>query len=349
MSLVVRARVRSLMERTVVWDNHACMPLRPADESFLPQLARHRDSGVTLVVLNVSYDACPGETAFAMLASVRGWLARHSEHYVLAQTVEEIETAKREGRLAVVFNIEGGRAVEAHPGLVEIFYGLGVRWMLLAYNKNNRLGGGCQDDDCGLTEYGRRIIEEMERVGMVLCCSHTGYRTAKEAMEYSTNPVIFSHSNARALKDHDRNIPDDLMRACARTGGVVNLNGIGIFLGENDNSTQTLLRHIDHVVEIIGPEHVGLGLDYVFDGAEFDEYVRTRPDLFPPEKGYSTGIAMIEPERFPEIAEGLLRKGYSDSQVQGVLGHNNLRVARRVWGKASPRFSSETPRTDSKA
>jgi membrane dipeptidase len=143
--------------------------------------------------------------------------------------------------------------------------------------------------------------------------------------------VIFSHSNPRALWDHERNIPDDLMQACARTGGVVNLNGIGIFLGNNDNSTETLLRHIDYAVELIGAEHVGLGLDYVFDQAELDEYVRSRPDIYPPEKGYGAGIAMIEPERFPVIAEALLRKGYSETDVQGIMGHNNLRVAKRVW------------------
>jgi membrane dipeptidase len=245
--------------------------------------------------------------------------------------VADIDAAKLNQKLAIVFDIEGGRAVEAHPGLVEIFYRLGVRWMLIAYNKNNRLGGGCQDEDSGLTDYGRLIIDEMERVGMVLCCSHTGYRTAREAIEYSRNPVIFSHSNPRALWDHERNIPDDLMQACARTGGVVNLNGIGIFLGNNDNSTETLLRHIDYAVELIGAEHVGLGLDYVFDQAELDEYVRSRPDIYPPEKGYGAGIAMIEPERFPVIAEALLRKGYSETDVQGIMGHNNLRVAKRVW------------------
>lgn len=331
MSSVVSARTQDLLDRTLVWDNHACMPLRPADESFLPQLSRHRNAGVNLLVLNVFYDACPPETAFGMLASIRRWISRHSEHYILAQTVADIETAKRGGKLAVVFDIEGGKAVESHSCLVEMFYDLGVRWMLLAYNKNNRLGGGCQDDDRGLTEYGRQIIDEMERVGMVLCCSHTGYRTAREAIEYSRNPVIFSHSNPRAVRDHERNVPDDLIRACARTGGVVNLNGIGIFLGENDNSTEALLRHVDYVADLTGPEHVGLGLDYVFDGEEFNEHIRNRPDIFPPEKGYRTGIAMIEPERFPQIAEALLMRGYGDTEVQGILGHNNLRVARQVW------------------
>ena len=327
----ISERTRALLNRTLLWDNHACMPLRPQDETFLPQLARHREAGVSLVALNVTFDAFPATKAFEMLASFRSWIAAHGADYVLASSVADIETAKRDGKLAVVFDIEGGRAVEAHPGLVEIFYRLGVRWMLIAYNKNNRLGGGCQDEDCGLTSYGRKIIDEMERVGMVLCCSHTGYRTAREALEYSRNPVIFSHSNPRAVWDHERNIPDDLMRDCARTGGVVNLNGIGVFLGQNDNSTETLLRHIEHAVEVAGVDHVGLGLDYVFDGAELDELIRTRPDLYPPEKGYGTGLAMIEPERFPEIAEALSNRGYTDSQVQGILGHNNLRVAKQVW------------------
>ena len=91
------------------------------------------------------------------------------------------------------------------------------------------------------------------------------------------------------------------------------------------------MRHIDYAVQRIGPEHVGLGLDYMFDSEELDEFLRTRPDLFPPEKGYGTGISMIEPERVPEIVEALLRQGYGDEVVAGILGRNNLRVARRVW------------------
>lgn len=322
---------KSLMAKTIIWDNHACMPLRPEDDSFLPQLARFKASGVSLVSLNVSFDMQPPESAFTMLASFRHWLRNHADDYVLADNVADIETAKAEGRLAVVFDIEGGRAVEAHPGLVEIFYRLGVRWMLIAYNKNNRLGGGCQDEDRGLTDYGRRVIDEMERVGMVLCCSHTGYRTAAEAMEYSRHPVIFSHSNPRTLCDHERNIPDELIRACARTGGVVNINGFGIFLGEHNNATERMLQHIDYVANLVGPEHVGLGLDYVFDKEEMYDFYRTRPDLFPPEKGYKSDMAIIEPECIPAIAEGLLKMGYSDDHTRGILGHNNLRIARQVW------------------
>jgi membrane dipeptidase len=315
----------------LVWDNHACMPLRLGAEEFLPQLERHWKAGVTVLSLNVHFGESPWQEAFTMLAIFRHWIGRNADRYRLIDTVHDIEAAKAAGQLGIIFDIEGGVAVESHPGLVELFYRLGVRWMLIAYNKNNKLGGGCQDEDIGLTEYGRNIIDEMERVGMVLCCSHTGYRTAREAMEYAKKPVIFSHSNARALWDHPRNLPDDLMRCCAATGGVVNINGFGIFLGDNDNSTETLLRHIEYVAALIGAEHVGLGLDYVFDQAEMAEYLRARPDLFPPDKGYVAQIAMIEPERFPAVAEELLKRGYTDVEVKGILGDNNMRIARQVW------------------
>jgi membrane dipeptidase len=321
----------ALLADSIVWDNHTCMPLRLDAEVFLPQLERHRQAGVNVVCVNVHFGESPWHEAFTTLAVFRRWIAQHADRYRLIDNVGDIDVAKAYGQLGIMFDIEGGRAVEPHPGLVELYYRLGVRWMLLAYNKNNRLGGGCLDEDSGLTAYGRTIIDEMERVGMVLCCSHTGYRTAREALEYAQRPVIFSHSNPRALHDHPRNIPDDLMLRCAASGGVVNLNGFGIFLGDNDNSTDTLIRHIDYVVELIGPEHVGFGLDFVFDSQELDEHIRTRPDVFPPEKGYRAGVAMVEPERIPAIAAGLLRRGYSEAQVQGILGNNNLRVARQVW------------------
>ena len=323
--------VHELLSRTIVWDNHSCMPLRHDDASFLPQLARHRAAGANMVIPNASFDGCPPGTALNMLASFRSWLSRHPDEYLIVERVDDIQRAKDDGKLAVAFDLEGGEAVEDHPGLVEVFYRLGVRWMLIAYNRNNKLGGGCQDEDPGLTDYGRQVIDEMERVGMVVDCSHTGYRTARDVMEYSRKPVNFSHSNALAVTDHPRNVPDDLIRACAETGGVINLMGISLFLGDAQSSTDSFMRHLDHVVNVAGPEHVGLGLDYVFDAAELDEYVRSRPDFFPPEKGYTGKIGLIEPERIPIIAEAMLRRGYSEEVVQGILGNNNLRVARAVW------------------
>ncbi|MGH8444043.1 MAG: dipeptidase, partial [Solimonas sp.] len=256
-------RARDVLRRSLVWDNHACMPLRPDDRAFLPGLARHRAAGASVVILNVSCDCDAIVAPFEMLGSFRTWLATRPQEYLLGANVDDIERARREGKLAVFFDIEGGMPVQDDPETVARFYALGVRWMLLAYNRNNKLGGGCQDEDIGLTAQGRKVLDVMKRVGMVLCCTHTGARTVREAMEYMESPVIFSHSNPRAVHDHPRNIGDEMIRACAATGGVVNINGIGIFLGHNDNSTETYVRHVRYVADLVGPRHVGIGLDYV--------------------------------------------------------------------------------------
>jgi membrane dipeptidase len=320
-----------LLRSTVVWDNHACMPLRPLDQRFLPQLERCRQAGVTVVTLNVGF----GEQTLAdhvrMLAHFRHWLGERPQQYRIAESVEDITAAKRAGELAVCFDIEGMNAIEDQLSLIELYYDLGVRWMLIAYNKANRAGGGCQDPDEGLTEFGRRAIDEMARVGMVLCCSHTGYRTAREAIDHSPGPIIFSHSNPRALRDHPRNIPDDLMRACAARGGVIGINGIGIFLGANDNSTETMIRHIDYAVQLVGDSHVGIGLDYVYDSAELDEYVQKMGATFPKSLGYESGVSMVEPERLPNVIEALMAKGYSAASVSKIIGGNLLRIARATW------------------
>lgn len=328
---MISTRVNNVLHRSLVWDNHACMPLRPDDKQFLPQLIRHKSAGANVVILNVSCDCDVISQPFEMIESFRSWISAKPEDYLLGSSVADIQKAKREGKLAVFFDIEGGIPVQEDPEITARLYELGVRWMLLAYNRNNKLGGGCQDEDIGLTAQGRRVLDVMKRVGMVLCCTHTGAHTVKEAMVYMEQPVIFSHSNPRAMHDHPRNVTDDMLRACAATDGVVNINGIGIFLGQNDNATDTYVRHVRYVADLVGPQHVGIGLDYVFDSKELDEYVVSSPKTFPPELGYGAGIRMVEPERIPAIADALLASGWSDAELEGFLGANNLRVAQQVW------------------
>jgi membrane dipeptidase len=324
-------RVGALLRESLVWDNHGCMPLRAGDEGFLPQLLRYRDAGVDAVTLNVGFDAVPRENTLAMLGHFRRWLAARAEDFALVGSVSDLEVARRSGKLGVLFDIEGGSALDGRLERVEEFYRLGVRWMLIAYNLNNLLGGGCQDDDRGLTDFGREVLVEMERVGMVVCCTHTGHRTAMEVMERTTRPVIFSHSNPLGVWRHRRNIRDEAIRACAATGGVVGINGIGFFLGRNDARTETFVRHVDYVAQLVGPSHVGLGLDYVFDEQELADFVSAHPERFPPEE-YGTGRpALVRPEQIPQIAERLIGLGYGVEDVKGILGGNHLRVARAVW------------------
>jgi membrane dipeptidase len=321
---------RELHADSIVWDNHGCLPLE-TDTCFLPELERYRKAGVTFVSLNIADSDVPREQALAVLTSFRDWLAARPEGYVLVRTADDIPLAKRTGKLAVAFDIEGAITVQDDLSAIQQFYDLGVRWMLIAYNTNNKAGGGCQDQDTGLTRLGKTLCDELDRVGMVKCLSHTGYRTARDVLARTQVPVIFSHSNPRALRDHPRNIPDDLITACAASGGVVGINGIGIFLGDNDNRIETMVRHIDYVVNLVGPEHVGIGLDFMFDMEGFDALMAEKGHLWPAEYGYRPGLRIIPPERLPDLTEGLVKLGYSEPAIRGILGGNFLEVARRVW------------------
>lgn len=327
------SKVHSLLRTSLVWDNHGCMPLR-ADETFLPQLERYRQSGVNVISLNAGFGATPWNEQLLTLSFMRQWIAQQPEHYRLITAVEDVHRCKSEGKLGVTFDLEGMGAVDGGLSLVQTFYELGVRWMLITYNRNNAAGGGCLDTDTGLTARGREIIAEMDRVGMVLCLSHAGARTVTEAMECTQNPAIFSHSNPYGDHPHPRNISDDLMRACARKGGVIGLSGFGLFLGEPVQLVERLLRQVRYVADLVGPEHLGLGLDYVFDRAELDQYIKENPGLFPPDfhaAAGKSGMPMIEPEALPRIVEGLSGSHFTDQEIRGILGENWLRVATQVW------------------
>lgn len=316
-----------ILRDAIVWDNHSCMPLR-ADDAFLPQLDRCRAAGQTAVTLNIGFDLTSVEDDIRTIAHFRDFVARHPDKYLLLTSVESVETAKRSGRLAVGFDIEGANALGGQLSMVRFYYDLGVRWMLMAYNRNNAVGGGCMDEDGGLTPFGRDVLDAMGEVGMVPCCSHTGWKTAEQVMAHAKGPVIFSHSDSHAVYPHPRNIPDALMKACAATDGVIGINGLGRFLGNDDNSTEAWFRHLDHAVSVVGPAHVGLGLDFVWDKTEAEAFYRARPDLFPIDKGFAKASSSIEPERLPVLVAAMVDHGYPADDIRAILGGNHLRVAR---------------------
>jgi len=322
---------RRLIDAVPVWDHHACLPLRPLDPTFLPQLARHKAAGFDAVTVNIGFGEQGPEDHLRMLAALRRWVLARPDEYLLLLRPEDVECAHATGRLAVGFDIEGANAVGDQLSLIQLYYDLGVRWMLMAYNQANRVGGGCQSEDEGLTAFGRAVVAEMERVGMQVCLSHTGHRTVRDVLAVATRPVIFSHSNCAALHPHPRNIPDELIRACAATGGVVGINGVGIFLGRNDISSQTYARHVDHVVQLVGPQHVSMALDYVFDTQELEEQLEQMKDTFPPGLGYELGARFMPPEQLEEIVALLQGWGYGDDALKALLGGNLLRLARQVW------------------
>lgn len=323
---------RLLLQRHLVWDNHACMPLRPGDDSFLPQIERAQRSGVDVISINIGFGPQSLDEHVRNLAAFRAWFGNQPERYVLAGTVEDIEDARATGKLAILFDIEGLAPFDdGDHGLLAMFAGLGVRWALIAYNRNNAAGGGCMDEDGGLTPHGRALLQEMARVGIVPCCSHTGHRTARDVLDAAEGPVIFSHSNALALHEHDRNIPDDLVRACAATGGVVGINGIGPFLGTDRPLFELIADHVDHMVQLVGPEHVAISLDYVYDQQELIDYLTKMRETFPNESAFAADPQLAPPEDLERVAGRLLDRGYGEDALSAILGGNWMRVARKAW------------------
>lgn len=321
------ARARALLRRHFAWDNHSCMPLRPGDEAFLAQLHRLRDAGVNAVTLNIGFGEQAPEEHLGVLRWFRDWVERHEADYAIATSTGDLERAVANGRLAVMFDIEGARGIGDRLELIAEWRALGVIWMLIAYNRANLAGSGCLDPvDTGLTAFGRAMIAEMNRVGMMICLSHTGERTAFEALEASARPVIISHSNCRALFDHPRNVGNDLIRACAAQGGVIGINGLGDFLAPaGSDLVPAVVAHIDHAVQLVGPEHVGISLDYVWDQDELRAFLKTMPDLFP--GGFPDPLPLVAPEAWPAIVDGLLRRGYGEEDVALIAGGSWRRVA----------------------
>jgi membrane dipeptidase len=292
---------------------------------------RFAASGFNFVSITLAVDGMNFEAAMQQMADHRRFAQEQPETCVLAESADEILQAKASGKLAVGLHFQGTHPFEENPGWVDLFYKLGIRHALMAYNEQNRAGSGCHvQDDTGLTDFGKSLIREMNRVGMVVDCAHTGYRTTMETIEASESPAIISHTNARALCDHPRCVWDDQIKACAARGGVMGMTGLSAFLGKGPPSPERLVDHIDHFANLVGPEHVGLGLDHVYDKETFQLFVDRMPARYPKDAGYEN-IEQLSPEDGPRITEELLRRGYREGEIRGILGQNWLRVCREIW------------------
>ncbi|MBF9029745.1 hypothetical protein HKCCE3408_04995 [Rhodobacterales bacterium HKCCE3408] len=331
----------------LVWDDHGGFAVLPGTP-IGPFLDPWREARVDYLSICAGFDAWPPETTLQSLASLRHQIALEIPYATLVASLEEVAAARNAGRMAVTFDIEGMRVLGGRIEMVRMLYDLGVRHMNFAYNRNSAAGSGCHDEDIGLTDFGRAVIDEMNRVGMVIDCTHCGFRTTMEAMERSALPVNFTHSNPRALADHGRNIGNDQIRACAATGGVVGINGINLFLGVGTATPADVARHAAYVADLVGTEHVGLCLD---DTPEFRiegpvEFLSVTPDadaIWPASAGYGPGLSCLDIRRLPDVAAELLKIGFSDDDLRRVLGLNFARVARQVWKPAPSSLSITGP------
>jgi membrane dipeptidase len=269
------------------------------------------------------------------MAVVGQWLEidRTRRHRVrLARSVSDLRAAKAAGELGVVLHFQGAEPIEDRLDFLDVFHASGLRVMQVTYNTRNRLGDGCfEPTDAGLSKFGRSVIRRMETLGIAVDLSHAGEKTALEAVEAATRPVVVTHANARALFDMPRNVSDDLIRQVAGSGGVIGLCAVPFFLSRPKQPTlETLIDHIAHVAELVGVQHVGLGFDFAEEDADdyvyfgYDaRYIPAPPWIWP------TGIASHADAG--NVGPALRRRGFSETEVHGILGENFLRAFRTIW------------------
>lgn len=322
------------------WEAHACLPLHPqADFSPLDSL---RAAGVNYVSVNVGMDMNPVAQILSVLAAFRARLAAHPDRFRLVSSVAEIQAAAVAGVLAVGFDLEGAMPLLEQPDMVALYRDLGVRQIHFAYNRNNSVADGCHDVERGLTPLGRRMVEAVNQAGVLMDCSHTGRRCSLDIMTASSRPVIFSHANPLALVEHGRNITDEQIRACAATDGVVCVSGVSAFLGTRTPTADDVARHAAYVAELVGVQHVGIGLDISFRQDELNDNPPGDYDpgyWWPQAAGYKHAIERMTytpVETWQLLPEALQKLGLSADESALVMGHNMLRVAGQVWQRRLP-------------
>ena len=244
-------------------------------------------------------------------------IAEHHEEVVTVRQAEDLPRAKADGKLAALLVIENSDALEASLNVLWAFHRLGIRSITLTHNPSSWAAAGNGEARCGggLTEFGVRLVREMNRLRMLVDVSHISPRGFWDTLETSSQPVIASHSCCSALCDHPRNLTDEQLQALAQAGGVVGITFVESFLqqdwsyGQPESTFPRLIEHIDHAVEVAGIDHVALGSD--FDGG---------------------GTAIRDALEYPRITQALLERGYPAEAVRKILGGNTLRLLRATIG-----------------
>ncbi len=311
-------------------------------------LDNYQAGGVTAVAATVGYGMANIGTLDFTMKNIGKWLAQFREegsNIVQVTCVDDLYKAKEERKLGVIFHFQGTTPFEDDINTVELYHRLGVRICQLCYNDKDLVGCGCAvENDTGLTEYGGQVINEMNRLGIVVDCAHTGHNTSMDAIAVSKSPVIISHGNARSVCNNKRNCEDDLIKAIAKNGGVIGFNGFPAFVVDKPRPTlDDLLDHVDHMAEIAGPENICVGIDYfeyqagvVDDDTALQIYdfliasgSWAKEEYPPPPWYWPEGIEM--PEKLENLTIGLHQRGYSEDEIKGILGKNVMRVFEEVW------------------
>ena len=342
----IESEVRAITKSAILIDTHNDIPSftidgvdignAPKNQTDIPRL---KQGGVGAVFFSVYVGSKyvdgnhSANRALQMIDSVKhDIIDRYPDSFQLALTASDIEKAHKKHKIAALMGLEGGHAIEDSSRLLRDYYDLGIRYMTLTHTNTNHWADSSGDMNKpgvehhnGLTPFGKDVIREMNRLGMMVDISHVADKTFYDALETSQAPLIASHSSARSLTNVPRNMTDDMLRALGKKGGVIQINFYCRFINQQSAdlpedaklhaSIADVVAHIDHVRQIAGIDAVGLGTD--FDG-----------DECAPEN-------LDDVSKFPNLTRALLEKGYSVSDIKKIYGGNTLRLMRQVEKVAS--------------
>ena len=342
-------RVRDVLSTTPLVDGHNDLPWAIRTDDVAPMdvarydlrrrtrghtdLERLRAGGVGAQFWSV-YIPCdvagPGAARVQLeqIDIARQIVRRYPEAFGEARSASEVEEEFGRGRIASLMGMEGGHAIENSLGALRAFYGAGVRYMTLTHGCNTDWADSATDEPLhgGLTEFGREVVREMNRLGMLVDLSHAAPSTMHAALDVAEAPVIFSHSSARAVTDHPRNVPDDVLVRLRQNGGIVMVtfvpsfvsDAVRLYEGPDDEAPRATLAdvadHVEHIRDVAGIDHVGLGGD--FDGIT------------------SVVQGLEDVSTYPALLEELSRRGWDEAALRKLVGENALRVMREAEAAA---------------
>jgi len=302
-------------------------------------LKPYKDSGIHVFHIAVGLGGPDAHMqTLRFISSHNSFLANHDRYFMRIDSAEDLERVKASGKIGVLLGVQNSEHFRT-PADVDLFNSLGQKVSQLTYNSRNMIGNGSTERrDDGISDFGVAIIERMNKVGMAVDVSHCGDRTTLEAFEISKKPVLITHSNCRALAPrHPRCKPDEAIKKVGENGSVMGITGVRMFVKNDEPTTiEHALDHFDHVRKLIGAEHLGVGSDIDLDGY----------DDMPPalnrqlRAGYKGSYGFREkidiegidhPKRMFDLAEGLIRRKYSDADIRGILGGNFKRVLSQIW------------------
>jgi membrane dipeptidase len=296
-------------------------------------LPRLRAGGVKVVVCAIYIDSVylpegALRRAVQLADALLEEIAANPEEIALASTGAEARQIIAAGKIAVILAFEGAEPLGMDLSTLRLFHRLGLRMLSFAWMRRTAFGDGTWENDSGggLTRLGKQAVKEMERLRILVDVSHASDRTTWDILACATRPVVASHSNARMVHDHPRNLTDEQIRAIAASGGVVGAVAVARFVSDGDATIARWVDHIDYLVEVAGIDHVGIGADFFRHlediGANIDVPV-WNPDFEAPQTRFPE---MLNPDDLPGLTAELVRRGYTTADLRKIFLENFLRV-----------------------